>query len=116
MPNDFSALQLAAREAGLIDRDFWVAPPQHLNYFNAASLPHLLERMGFEVRLAFASFPIDWFLMHPGSNYVADPAQGKPAHRARMALDLMMAARGLDPALGLAKALYACGMGRSLSW
>ncbi|KAK0339267.1 hypothetical protein LTR94_035263, partial [Friedmanniomyces endolithicus] len=33
--------------------------------------------------------------MHPGSNYVADGAQGKPAHRARMAIDLLMAERGL---------------------
>src|SRR5579872_407980 len=31
VPNDFSPLQLAARAAALVDRDFWVAPPQHLN-------------------------------------------------------------------------------------
>lgn len=115
VPNDFSPLQLAARESGLIDRDFWVAPPQHLNYFNADSLPKLMARLGFEVRFAFASFPIDWYLMHPGSNYVADGAQGKPAHRARMAIDLMMAERGLGAFLDLGQALFACGMGRSLT-
>ena len=38
VPNDFSPLQLAARADGAIDRDFWVAPPQHLNYFEAQSL------------------------------------------------------------------------------
>jgi 2-polyprenyl-3-methyl-5-hydroxy-6-metoxy-1,4-benzoquinol methylase len=115
VPNDFSPLQLAARETGLIDRDFWVAPPQHLNYFNADNLPRLLMRMGYEVRLGFASFPIDWFLMHEGSNYVRDPAAGKPTHRARLAIDLMLAERGMDAFLGLAKALYACGAGRSLT-
>ena len=115
VPNDFSALQLAAREAGLIDRDFWVAPPQHLNYFNARNLSRLMARMGFDVRGAFASFPIDWFLMHPGSNYVADPAQGKPAHRARMAIDLKMAEQGLDAFLDFGASLFACGMGRSLT-
>lgn len=115
VPNDFSALQLAAREAGLIDRDFWVAPPQHLNYFNADNLPRLLTRLGFEVRVAFASFPIDWFVMHPASNYVADGAQGKPAHRARMTIDLMMADRGLDAFLDFGASLFACGMGRSLT-
>jgi hypothetical protein len=115
VPNDFSPLQLAARKAGQIDGDFWVAPPQHLNYFNADSLPRLFERMGYEIRLGFASFPIDWYLMHEGSNYVRDPAAGKPAHRARMAIDLMLAERGLPAFLNLAKALYACGAGRSLT-
>ncbi|MGZ6016023.1 MAG: class I SAM-dependent methyltransferase [Phenylobacterium sp.] len=115
VPNDFSPIQFAARAEGLIDRDFWLAPPQHLNYFNAANLAPLLERMGFAVKVGFASFPIDWYLMHPGSNYVADPAQGKAAHRARMAIDLTLAGQGMDAYLGLSKALYACGAGRSLT-
>jgi SAM-dependent methyltransferase len=115
VPNDFSPLQLAARAAGVADRDFWVAPPQHLNYFDASSLRRLLTRLGFAVRLAYASFPIDWFLFHPGSNYVADPAAGKAAHRARMAIDLLLAEQGLDAYLGLGEALFACGAGRSLT-
>jgi len=115
VPNDFSPLQLAARAAGAVDRDFWLAAPQHLNYFNAATLPAFLARGGFEVRLGYASFPIDWFLMHPGSNYVADPAQGKPAHQARMAIDLVLAKAGMGAYLGLAKAFFACGAGRSLT-
>lgn len=115
VPNDFSPLQLEARAMGAITRDFWVAPPQHLNYFNADNLVCFLERMGFAVKLAYASFPIDWFLMHPGSNYVADGAAGKPAHRARMAIDLMLARQGMDRWLQLSKALFACGAGRSLT-
>ena len=115
VPNDFSPIQLAARQAGAVDRDFWLAPPQHLNYFNAANLGLLLERMGFAVKLGFASFPIDWYLMHPGSNYVADPSAGKAAHRARMDIDLTLAEQGMEAYLGLAKAFYACGAGRSLT-
>jgi SAM-dependent methyltransferase len=115
VPNDFSPLQLAARAAGHIDRDFWLAPPQHLNYFEAKSLTALLNRLGFETRLAYASFPIDWFLLHPGSNYVADPAAGKPAHRARMAIDLLLAEAGIPAYLALGEALFDCGAGRSLT-
>lgn len=115
VPNDFSPLQLQAKASGAIDRDFWVAPPQHLNYFNAENLPRFLERMGFVVKLAYASFPIDWFLLHPGSNYVADSAAGKPAHRARMAIDLLLAGQGIGKWLELSKALFACGAGRSLT-
>jgi SAM-dependent methyltransferase len=115
VPNDFSPLQLAARTQGAVDRDFWLAPPQHLNYFNAANLPALLERMGYAVRLGYASFPIDWFLMHPGSNYVVDPAAGKAAHRARLAIDLVLAGQGMAAYLNLARALFDCGAGRSLT-
>jgi SAM-dependent methyltransferase len=115
VPNDFSPLQRLARERGLIDRDFWVAPPQHLNYFDATSLDRFLARLGFELRLAYASFPIDWFLLHPGSNYVADPAAGKDAHRARMAIDLMLAREGMAAYLALGRAFYGCGAGRSLT-
>jgi 2-polyprenyl-3-methyl-5-hydroxy-6-metoxy-1,4-benzoquinol methylase len=115
VPNDFSPLQRLARESGVVDRDFWVAPPQHLNYFDAASLRRILDRHGFEIRVAYASFPIDWFLFHPGSNYVADPAAGKAAHRARMAIDLLLAEEGLGPYLALGEALFGCGAGRSLT-
>ena len=115
VPNDYSPLQLAAQAAGQVDREFWLAPPQHLNYFEAKSLTALMDRLGFEVRLAHASFPIDWFLMHPGSNYVADPAAGKPAHAARMAIDLMLAEAGLPAYLALGQALFGCGAGRSLT-
>jgi SAM-dependent methyltransferase len=115
VPNDFSAVQLRARALGHLDRDFWVAPPQHLNYFNAENLPRLLERMGFEVLGGYASFPIDWFLFHPGSNYVRTPESGKAAHEARMALDLAMAEHGMAAFHGLAQALLACGAGRSIT-
>jgi SAM-dependent methyltransferase len=115
VPNDFSPLQRLARASGHIERDFWVAPPQHLNYFDAGSLGRFLDRLGLTVRLAYASFPIDWFLFHPGSNYVADPAAGKGAHRARMAIDLLLAEQGMDRYLALGEALFGCGAGRSLT-
>jgi 2-polyprenyl-3-methyl-5-hydroxy-6-metoxy-1,4-benzoquinol methylase len=115
VPNDFSPLQRAARETGHVDREFWLAPPQHLNYFEAKSLTTLLGRLGYETRLAYASFPIDWFLMHPGSNYVADPDAGKPVHAARMAIDLTLADAGMPAYLALGQALFGCGAGRSLT-
>lgn len=115
VPNDFSPVQAEARALGLIDRDFWVSPPQHLNYFNADNLPRLLERMGFEVLDGFSSFPIDWFLHHPGSNYIADPAAGKPAHRARMALDTLLAKNGIAAFHAFGHALFRCGAGRSIT-
>ncbi|HEX4181019.1 MAG TPA: class I SAM-dependent methyltransferase [Caulobacteraceae bacterium] len=114
-PNDFSPVQTEARALGLIERDFWIAPPQHLNYFDTQSLPRLLERLGFVILDGFSSFPIDWFLHHPGSNYVAEPAAGKPAHQARMRLDRLLARNGVGAFHGLGQALFRCGAGRSFT-
>lgn len=115
VPNDFSPIQLKAQAMGHIDGPFWVNPPQHLHYFNYKTLPRLLERTGFEVVGGFASFPIDWFLFHPGSNYVRDPTAGKATHQARVALDLTIAQQGMAAYHALAKALLACGVGRSIT-
>jgi 2-polyprenyl-3-methyl-5-hydroxy-6-metoxy-1,4-benzoquinol methylase len=115
VPNDFSRLQRTAMERGVIDREFWFAPPAHLHYFTAPSLEALLRKAGFLPLDAFADFPIDWFLFHPGSNYIRDPVAGKPAHHARIALDLLLGENGLDHYYDFLKALASCGMGRNIA-
>jgi len=37
VPNDFSAIQLAALENGLVDSAFWLVRPDHISYFNRES-------------------------------------------------------------------------------
>jgi SAM-dependent methyltransferase len=98
-PNDFNALQLAARDAlGL--EDWWVAPPFHLNYFSFDSLERLLRAHGFSPAARDATFPMEWFLLM-GENYVGDDELGACAHRRRMLLE-----QRLD-ALGQRRALHA---------
>jgi 2-polyprenyl-3-methyl-5-hydroxy-6-metoxy-1,4-benzoquinol methylase len=116
VPNDFSALQLRALELGLVSREFWVAPPAHLHYFNTDTGPAFAAAHGFEVVDLFADFPIDWFLFHPGSNYVGvDQAIGRAAHTARRELDRLLAGRGIGPYLDFCRALAACGGGRNVA-
>jgi SAM-dependent methyltransferase len=115
VPNDFSPVQLEAQAQGHIERAFWVNVPQHLNYFNHENLPRLLQRLGFAVTGGYASFPIDWFLFHPGSNYVRDPAAGKAAHQARLSLDLLMAEHSLKAFYRMGQAYLECGVGRSIT-
>jgi SAM-dependent methyltransferase len=115
VPNDFSRIQKKARSLGLISRDFWVAPPAHLHYFNTVTLPRFLAAMGFETLDSFADFPIDIFLFHPGSNYIETPAAGKPAHRARIELDLLLSENGIEPLHGLCQAMTRCGLGRNIT-
>lgn len=115
VPNDFSRLQTLLRDEGLIDRAFWNAAPQHLHYFNAENLPRFCTARGFDLIDAFSDFPIDLFLLHPGSNYVADPAQGPAAHRARLMHDLLIADAGLDRYLAFYRAMFQVGIGRDIT-
>ena len=84
VPNDFSPDPLTLAESGHIDRPFWVSLPDHLVYFNRESLQSAAEATGWACREILADFPIDWFLLHPGSNYVRDRSRGKDAHQARI--------------------------------
>jgi 2-polyprenyl-3-methyl-5-hydroxy-6-metoxy-1,4-benzoquinol methylase len=115
VPNDFSRIQMKAKAQGLISRQFWVAPPQHLHYFNTNTLPSFLTAMGFATLDAFADFPIEFFLYHPGSNYIENSSAGKQAHKARVELDLLLAENGIAPLLGLCQAMTRCGIGRNVT-
>jgi SAM-dependent methyltransferase len=115
VPNDFSRIQLRAQERGLIDRQFWVAPPQHLHYFNTRTLGPFLEKMGFAPLDSFGDFPIEFFLYHQGSNYIADSSAGRHAHMARIELDLLLAENGIAALHELWQSLTKCGIGRNIT-
>lgn len=115
IPNDYSPLQMKALELGHIDRDFWHCPPHHLNYFNAENLVKFVESSGYRSLDLYASFPIDLYLFHPGSNYVADSKTGKDAHQARMHLDLLMAEAGLDRFHRACQGLAGVHLGRGIT-
>lgn len=115
VPNDFSKLHELLRSNNMIDREFWVAPPQHLHYFNSENLVSFISRQGFVLLDAYSDFPVDWYLLHPGSNYVLDPVQGKAAHRARLMVDLLIAESGIDSYLSVYRALFGASIGRDLT-
>lgn len=115
VPNDFSGLQKLLRKEGLIDREFWFSPPQHLHYFNTENLPAFCTTSGYRLLDAFSDFPIDLYLLHEGSNYLTDPKNGHSAHRARILHDLMIAEAGLDKYLAFYRAMFKVGTGRSIT-
>lgn len=115
VPNDFSNLHELLRINKMIDREFWVSPPQHLHYFNCENLKVFIARQGFDLLDAYSDFPIDLYLLHSGSNYVMDPQQGKAAHRARLLADLMIAEAGMDNYLSVYRALFAAKVGRDIT-
>ena len=90
VPNDFNDLQLATQEQlGL--RPYWVAVPDHVNYFSVRSLTSLLDRVGFDAVHVQTDFPMELFVLM-GDDYVSDPALGAACHKKRVALELAMPA------------------------
>lgn len=115
VPNDYSLLQMQALESNLVDHAFWFLPPDHLYYFNTENLTHFVEAQGYKVIDMFSSFPVDFFLFHPGSNYIKNKNQGKEAHFARIKLDLLMAQSGFQNLLNVYRAMVKCGIGRDIT-
>lgn len=115
VPNDFSIVQNLAIEQKKIDREFWFAPPYHLHFFNTKNLQAYLVERGFRVLDAFSDFPVDFYLLHSGSNYIMDSSKGKEANRARMLLDLLIAEAGLDDYLNYYRAMFNVGVGRCIT-
>lgn len=115
VPNDENPIQHLAMQQGHIEDEFWFTPPQHLHYFNTRSAPALAQSAGFEVIDVVTDFPIDLFLMHPGSNYVRLPETGKHAHRVRVDVELLIAREGLERLRALGVAQAQCGLGRDLT-
>ena len=108
VPNDFNPLQTAALRA-LGGRPWWIAIPDHVNYFDHASIAGIIERIGFEIIDRSADFPMELFLLM-GDDYRDDPAVGHEVHQRRRRADL-----ALDPETrrSIGRAWAAAGIGRN---
>lgn len=111
VPNDYSPLQLAARD-GMSLSPWWIAPPHHLNYFDFASLSALCARLGQEILEATTNFPMELFLLM-GDDYTRDGTLGRALHGKRKSVDLALERAGLAHVRQrLYAALASAGIGR----
>lgn len=85
-PNEFNKLQLLAQKK-LKKKQWWVAAPDHINYFNFKSLEKLLKFCGFEILLRTTDYPMELFLLI-GENYVDNPEMGRLCHQKRINFEL----------------------------
>jgi 2-polyprenyl-3-methyl-5-hydroxy-6-metoxy-1,4-benzoquinol methylase/RimJ/RimL family protein N-acetyltransferase len=115
VPNDFSPVQRHLIQQGHILEEFWVTTPDHLSYFDASSLRALGTATGYRCQHLISDFPIDWFLYHPGSNYIADRLLGSDAHRARIQLENLLAERPAHQVNEFYEAMAGVELGRQLT-
>jgi SAM-dependent methyltransferase len=108
VPNDFNPLQAMA-QAALGHDPWWIAAPDHVNYFDHASLRRVVEAAGFETVDQWGDFPMELFLLM-GDDYIADRALGPTCHGRRQRLEMRM-----DPAARRAfgRSLVPLGWGRN---
>ena len=86
VPNDFNLFQLQANK--VVSKPlWWIAIPDHINYFNFETLEKLLEKVGFEIILRTTDFPMELFLLM-GDDYVGNDEIGSLCHQKRMNLEL----------------------------
>lgn len=109
-PNDFNPLQNILRN-NLGYNPWWVAPPQHINYFNFESIKKLLERLGFEIIESTGTFPMEFFLLS-GDNYVGNDKLGRECHFKRKTFEMSMYKYGREQLNMIYKALSDNGIGR----
>lgn len=110
VPNDFTEIQTAAEAVGVERKRWWVAAPDHINYFRAASATAACVEAGLEVVDITCDFPMEWFLMM-GINYVDAPAEGRAAHAMRRRFEMAMP---LKMRQDLYRTLAGQGMGRNI--
>ncbi|CAM8664023.1 SmtA SAM-dependent methyltransferases [Oxalobacteraceae bacterium] len=115
VPNDFSVAQRFALGNGYVADEFWVAIPDHLNYFDHQSLPATVDALGWECLELLGDFPVDWFLFNPHSNYVRDGALGKAAHLARVQIENMLHGQPIETLLEFWSAAGRLGVGRDIT-
>jgi 2-polyprenyl-3-methyl-5-hydroxy-6-metoxy-1,4-benzoquinol methylase len=86
VPNDFNEFQRFAQQK-LKNDPWWVAIPDHINYFSKDSLTGPLSLVGFETVCTTTDFPMEQFLLM-GENYVGNPGIGEICHNKRMSFEL----------------------------
>jgi 2-polyprenyl-3-methyl-5-hydroxy-6-metoxy-1,4-benzoquinol methylase len=114
VPNDGSWLQDQIVARGHADPRFWLAPPDHLNYFNTDSLPRTMIAHGWEVVEHLGEFPIDIFLLNEDTAYMRDRAKGRNCHFARVAFEMgLWKDRSLDAVIEFRRGCARAGIGRN---
>ena len=92
VPNEFNAFQTAANNEYNLN-EWWVCPPNHINYFSATSLKKLLHDCGYEVKYCESSFPLEMFMLM-GDVYVGNSQLGRQCHNKRVKFEFLMKKHG----------------------
>jgi 2-polyprenyl-3-methyl-5-hydroxy-6-metoxy-1,4-benzoquinol methylase len=114
VPNDFSILHENLEKNKYIDKQFWVAPPDHLSYFNLESLKNISDNCGYQVLFNMSDYPIDFDLLEDHTNYTKQNV-GKHSHIKRMRIDNLLCETSIEKTNEYYNKLSELGFGRNIT-
>lgn len=112
VPNDFNKLQEIASKLNE-DKQWWITPQEHINYFSFKSLKNLLAKNGFEILEETTSFPMELFVLMD-ENYIGETQKGRVCHFKRKKLEQNLFEFNIDVKQSLYRALAREGLGRDV--
>lgn len=113
VPNEFNKLQIIVNEEYNLNK-WWVAAPQHINYFTVEHLQNLIESCGFEVIIKESTFPLEMFIMF-GEQYVGDSKVGKFIHNKRVLFEQTLKKYDNDYKRRMYQMFAEIGLGREIT-
>ncbi|RJF98619.1 class I SAM-dependent methyltransferase [Noviherbaspirillum saxi] len=114
VPNDCSAVQHHLLDKGIISQSYWIAPFEHISYFNKDGLLALCDEAGLRCEDLMADHAIDLSLFNPRTNFVEDKASGKACHHQRIAIENFLHGISPEKTNALYRAMADMGLGRQV--
>ncbi len=116
VPNDFSYLQEYFYKHGIIDNPYWVAPIEHISYFNKDGLINVCAASGFRCVDSLSDMQVEFFLLNPSTNYIRDKvvAKSRTCHFARIAQENIFHEISPEKTIELYRVLGSMGVGRQI--
>ncbi len=115
VPNDFSVLQKFLIQKNKVNREFWVALPDHLSYFNKESLSNLMKSYDYVCVDFIGDYPIDINLLNENTNYINIPSIGKSCHKERIDFTNLIHKQPIQDVIVYHRALAGLGLGRDIT-
>jgi len=113
VPNEYNIFQTIANKEYKL-KEWWLAPPKHINYFSPISLANLIKKSGFEIIKKESSFPMEMFLLF-GDQYVGNNELGSICHKKRVNFETLMIKYGYQEKLySLYESLAELELGRQI--
>lgn len=114
VPNDCSVLQQHLLENHYISKPYWVAPFEHVSYFNKEGLLAICAEVGLVCKDFMGDYPIDFSLFNKLTNFSEAKETGKFCHQQRIAIENFLHDISPYKANALYRSLADMGLGRQL--
>ena len=114
VPNDFSYLHEYFLQNEIVKKAHWVAPIDHISYFNKEGLLKICDVAGLECLDILGNYFTEFFILNPNTNYYLDVNVGKSCHNARVAMENILHTISPEKTIDLSRVLGSMGLGREI--